>query len=222
MKTTSFVKPFILGAAALVSVFAAAQSVTTTTTSAGTVSEFGPDTIVVRSETSPAPVRYRYSKTTTYVDEAGNPVSVETVKSGLPVTVYYSGAGDQLVADRVVVRRNVIGATARVEERSVNTIGTISELGPDAITIVGQAGTPVRYHSTGTTRYVDEAGNPVSVETVKSGLPVTVYYTREGDRMIASRVVVTQRGVPVNPGAVIEKKTTTTTTTTEGVLKQKD
>jgi hypothetical protein len=46
------------------------------------------------------------------------------------------------------------------------------------------------YSSTKTTTYVDETGAPVSVETVKSGLPVTVYYTSEGDRMIANKVVV--------------------------------
>src|SRR6476659_8823891 len=82
-----------LGLALLTANVAIAQTAvtetTTTTTSAGTVSEFGPETIMIRSETSPEPIRYSYSKTTTYVDESGKPVSVETVKSGIPVTVYY-------------------------------------------------------------------------------------------------------------------------------------
>src|ERR1700729_1299991 len=60
-----------------------AQSTVTTTTSAGTVSEFSPNAITVTS--GGAPVSYTYSKTTTYVDENGNPVSVETVRSGVPV-----------------------------------------------------------------------------------------------------------------------------------------
>ena len=81
---------------------------TTTSTSAtqcaGTVSQFGPDTIVVSSTTSPTPVSYSYSKTTTYVDQNGNPVSVETVKSGMPVTVYYTQDGDKMVASKVVVQ----------------------------------------------------------------------------------------------------------------------
>ncbi len=79
-----------------------AQSVVTTT-SAGTVSEFSPSVITVTSGTSPAPVSYTYSKTTTYVDENGNPVSVETVRSGVPVTVYYSQDGDRMLASKVVV-----------------------------------------------------------------------------------------------------------------------
>src|SRR4051794_33203583 len=65
------------------------SSETSTTTSAGTISEFGPNVISIRSESSSQPIRYSYSKTTTYVDESGAPVSMETVKSGLPVTVYY-------------------------------------------------------------------------------------------------------------------------------------
>jgi hypothetical protein len=65
------------------------------------------DTIVIRSETAPTPVRYSYSKATTYVDETGAPVSMETVKSGLPVTVYYAKVGNLLVANRVVVRRTL-------------------------------------------------------------------------------------------------------------------
>src|SRR4029079_17414610 len=60
----------------------AVRETTTTTTSAGTISEFGPETIIIRSETSPEPVRYSYSKTTTYVDETGAPVSMDLVKSG--------------------------------------------------------------------------------------------------------------------------------------------
>ena len=90
-------------------------AVSTTTTSsattssatqcAGTVSQFGPDTIVVSSTTSPTPVSYSYSKTTTYVDENGKPVSSETVKSGAPVTVYYTQDGDKMIATKVIVRK---------------------------------------------------------------------------------------------------------------------
>ena len=86
-------------------------STTTTTTSNGTVSQFGPDTIVVSSTTSPTPVSYSYSKTTTYVDENGNPVSSETVKSGAPVTVYYTQDGDKMTATKVIVRKSTTTTT---------------------------------------------------------------------------------------------------------------
>jgi hypothetical protein len=85
--------------------FAETTTETTTTTSSGTVSDFGPDTIVIRSEASPDPIPYTYSKTTTYVDENGDPVSMETVKSGLPVTVHYTKTDDGMAASKVIVRK---------------------------------------------------------------------------------------------------------------------
>ena len=81
---------------------------TTTTTTTGTVSQFGPDTLVVRTTTSPNPVTYGYTKTTTYVDESGQPVTIETVKSGVPVTVHYDKSGDRMVATKVVVKKTTL------------------------------------------------------------------------------------------------------------------
>jgi hypothetical protein len=89
----------------------ATSTTTSTTTSAGTVSQFSPDTIVVKTTTSADPVSYSYSKTTTYVDEDGNAVSSETVKSGAPVTVYYTQDGDKMVATKVVVRKTTTSTT---------------------------------------------------------------------------------------------------------------
>lgn len=117
-----------------------AQGQTTTTVqsmnTAGTISELGPDMITIRSTTAAQPVRYTAGKTTTYVDETGAPVSMEIVKSGAPVTVYYTQSGDAMVADRVVVSRpatttTVAPATAPitpvVEEKSTTTTTTIEQ-----------------------------------------------------------------------------------------------
>jgi hypothetical protein len=104
---------------------ASAQSTTTTTTSstttAGTISEFSPNVITVRSTTSATPVSYSYSKTTTYVDQDGNPVAMETVKSGLPVTVYYTQDGDRMVASRVVVQRTSSPDTTTIKKTTTTT-----------------------------------------------------------------------------------------------------
>lgn len=104
-----------------------ATSTTKTTTTAGTISEFSPNTIVVRSTTSPEPISYTYTKTTTYVDDAGNPVSMEMVKSGLPVTVHYSKVGDAMTANKVIVHKRKTTTTAPAvigEERSTSTTTT--------------------------------------------------------------------------------------------------
>jgi len=188
---------------------------TTTTTTSGTVSEFGPDRILIRTQTAQTPVGYTFTKTTTYVDEAGVPVSVETVKSGLPVTVYYSKDGDRMVATKVVVRRMAPPEGGPVVEKrtttQTNTLGTISEFGPDRLVIREEkAFEPTTYGYTKRTTYVDETGAPVAVETIRSGVPVTVYYTREGDRLIADRVVV--RRATTRGGVPLETRTTRTTT----------
>lgn len=187
---------------------------TTTTTTTGTISEFGPDRMIVQTKTSKTPLGYTFTKTTTYVDENGQPVSIETVKSGLPVTVYYTKDGDRMVATKVMVRTRPVerGGAVVVEKQTIageNMPGTISEFGADAFIIRTETSPePVRYLYSKKTTYVDENGQPVSVETVKSGLPVTVYYTREGDRMNAVKVIV-RKAAP--PGVIIEKKTTTVT-----------
>ncbi|MCE0482780.1 MAG: hypothetical protein LV479_00915 [Methylacidiphilales bacterium] len=136
MKITRY--PY-LGAAVLAGLFATASlasaqdgtttTTTSSTTSAGTVSDFGPDVITVKSTTSPSPISYSYSKTTTYVDQFGNPVSVETVKSGMPVTVYYTQDGDRMVASKVVVRRTTtssdeVPAPSVEETRKTSTTTT--------------------------------------------------------------------------------------------------
>ncbi len=176
---------------------------TSTTTSAGTITRFSPDAIVVKTTTSTDPISYSYTKTTTYVDEDGNPVSMETVKSGLPVTVYYDKDGNKMVASKVVVRKTTVVSPTTPpmtqETTTTTSAGTITRFSPDAIVVrTAASADPVTYSYTKTTTYVDEDGNPVSMETVKSGLPVTVYYDKDGNKMIATKVVV--------------RKTTTTTT----------
>ncbi|MFN0075995.1 MAG: hypothetical protein ACKVY0_05935 [Prosthecobacter sp.] len=94
---------------------------TQTTTSAGIISEFGPEQIIIRTESSPDPLRYTYSKTTTYVDETGTPVARDTVKSGLPVTVYYTRVGSTLVANKVIVRTAVVTAVPVIETKTTTT-----------------------------------------------------------------------------------------------------
>jgi hypothetical protein len=112
------------------------------------------------------------------------------------------------------------GLFAQQEETTVETVtttktvGTISEIKPDTIVIRTEtSSSPTNYSSTESTTYVDETGAPVSMETVKSGLPVTVYYTREGDRMIANKVVVLKTTTTTIKPSIEEKKTTTKTTT---------
>ena len=79
---------------------------TTTTDANGTITEYTPGSAIVLRETS-GPVRYRVGKTVTYVTRSGkvlDPDVVRTrVKVGVPVRVHYSGTGDNMVVDRVIL-----------------------------------------------------------------------------------------------------------------------
>jgi hypothetical protein len=106
------------------------QSTTSkTTNSAGTITTFSPDTIAIRTITTSDPVSYAYTRTTTYVDENGAPVSMTLVKSGLPVTVYYVQDGDRMIASKVIVRRVLKKEAAApvIEEKRISTTTTTDQ-----------------------------------------------------------------------------------------------
>ncbi len=192
------------------------EATTTTTTSEGTVSEFGPQGLIIKTAVGSQPVRYISSETTNYVDENGNAVSAKIVTSGLPVTVYYTKVGDTLIASKIMVKTGVVAPIVTVSpvettQTTTMSMGTISEFGPKRIILRTEASPePLPYSYGKTTIYVDESGAPVSIKTVKSGVPVTVYYTKVGDNFVANKVIVRKAGL-ITP-QVIETKTTTTTT----------
>src|SRR5215475_13183065 len=104
-------KAVLIIALAFVAPFAWAQvsetTTTTTTTDAnGTITEYTPGSAIVLKETS-GPVRYRFGKTVTYVTRSGralDPDVVRTrVKVGVPVRVHFTGTGDNMMVDRVIV-----------------------------------------------------------------------------------------------------------------------
>jgi len=206
----------VLGLILISAPVAFAQSMVTTstrTTSVGKVSEFSPTYISVTTPSSSLPIRYTASKTTTYVDENGNTVSRETVRSGAPVTVYYDKQGDELIASKVVVQKSTDVSSdgmTTTTQKTTTTEGTVSQFSPNAIAVkTTTSETPVSYTFSKTTTYVDENGNPVSVDVVKSGAPVTVFYDYEGGTPVATKVVV--KSASSDP-TLIQKKTTTTTT----------
>ena len=98
------------------------KEVTTMSSSSGTVTEFAPSssTIVLKSESSPEPMRYSFTEKTMFMDPAGTVVSRETIRNQ-PVTVYYSSEGDQKVVNKVIVSKPSI-------ERKSSTTTTTEEI----------------------------------------------------------------------------------------------
>ena len=125
-----------LGICAFCMVVNAQETTTAVTTTRGTFSEFVPasKTVVVRSETNPAPLRYSITRQTTIMNEAGALVTLDQVPAGTPLSVYYTGTGDRLVASRIVVQRPVTtstvttGAAPVTAERTTTTTTTTRPL----------------------------------------------------------------------------------------------
>jgi len=109
MKTVSVFCSAVAGIALSGSVAFAGEvmeKTSTTTTYSGTVSDISPSssTIIVKSESSPAPVTYKYTKTTTWVDSSGNVITSEQARNS-PVTVYYAKEGDSMIVTKVVASK---------------------------------------------------------------------------------------------------------------------
>jgi hypothetical protein len=108
-----------------------------------------------------------------------------------------------LVAADVVEKEVTEKTTVKTETYS----GTVSEVNPSQSTIIVKSETsakPMTYALTEKTTFVDEAGNVVARESIRNR-PVIVYYTKEGDGMVVSKVVVTRP-----TGGVIQKRKETT------------
>jgi hypothetical protein len=101
---------------ALTAGIANAQTIVTTSPSTytGVVSEINPtaSTIILKSESAPAPVTYSYTPQTVFVDASGNTVSYEAIRN-VPVRVEYADQGGRTIVTRVVATRP-IGAPAVV------------------------------------------------------------------------------------------------------------
>jgi hypothetical protein len=96
---------------------------TTVTTTNGALTEYvpGSQTVVVRSETNPTPLRYVVSRQTTIVDETGAPLALERIPIGNSLSVEYTGTGDRLVVSRIVAHKTVNAPVATQETTTMTT-----------------------------------------------------------------------------------------------------
>jgi hypothetical protein len=107
------------------------------------------------------------------------------------------------------------GGTTGVSESTTSTStlngsGTITAYTPGSDYIMFRtesSTTPVRYYYTKKTVLVDPEGRTVEWSALKPDMPVTYTYTKEGDRMVVTKVTLAK------PLSSYETKETTTTTT---------
>src|SRR5207253_10896105 len=110
-----------------------------------------------------------------------------------------------------VTTKDAAAGTTTTETSTATSTGTISTYTPGTDYITFRTSTdaaPVRYYYSKDTTILDPEGHTDTWSAVRRDLPATVYYVREGDRMLVRKIVLSK------PAAVIEKKETTTTTTT--------
>ena len=93
---------------------------------------------------------------------------------------------------------------------TLNGSGTITTYTPgsDYIMFRSEASTePVKYYYNKSTTVVDPEGKAVELAALRPNMPVSYTYTRDGDRMVITKITLTK------PLSYYEKETTTTTTT---------
>ncbi len=89
------------------------SSTTTTSTSSldgtGTITTYTPgsDYIMFKSETSTAPTKYYYTKSTTIVDPEGKTVEWSMLKPDMPVRYTYVKEGDRMVISKITLTKPV-------------------------------------------------------------------------------------------------------------------
>lgn len=100
------------------------------------------------------------------------------------------------------------GSTA-VSTSAMDGTGTITTFSPDGniMTVrTSSSAEPITYYYTPQTVVVDPTGAAVQLSALRPDMPVTYTYTKEGDRMIVTKVALQK------PITYYEKTTTTTTT----------
>src|SRR6476660_4928926 len=103
------------------------------------------------------------------------------------------------------------GTTGESTTSTLSGSGTITTYTPgsDYITFRTESSTtPVKYYYTKKTVLVDPEGRTVEWTALKPDMPVTYTYTKDGDRMVVTKVTLAK------PLSSYEKKETETTTTT--------
>ena len=102
------------------------------------------------------------------------------------------------------------GSTGVSSTSTLNGSGTITTYTPGSDYIMFRteaSAEPVKYYYSKSTTVVDPEGKTVEWSALRPDMPVTYTYTRDGDRMVITKMTLTK------PLSYYEKKETTTTTT---------
>jgi hypothetical protein len=82
------------------------ETTTTTTETTGTVTEFTPGRHLFLKTEADQPVRYKFTKTVTYVTSDGKVIEASQIKKDSKVRVHYIKKGDNMLVDKVIVTQD--------------------------------------------------------------------------------------------------------------------
>jgi len=108
-------------------------------------------------------------------------------------------------------------ARGQATKTVTTTKGAFTQYVPSSETLVVRTDTdptPLQYVITKETTVVDESGAPVAINQIALGVPLSVQYTSNGDRLVASRVIVQRTPIAATVPGVSQQRITTTTTET--------
>lgn len=169
---------------------------------AGTVSAYDARGLTVQEPSTGSMTVYMTNGDTTFVDTHGRFVAPDRVALQTPVNVHYTPVGNMLLATKIVVNAQLTAD------------GNLTELSPGAVAIqlAGLPSTRVSYASGSKLKFVDKTGAVLPLQAVPMGAPVRVFYTKEDNALVASKVQL----LDPNTGlSTTTTRTTTTTTTTQ-------
>ena len=138
---------------------------------------------------------------------------VKLLAAGAAGTVALSTAFAQESSTTTTTTADTTGVSESTTSTStLSGSGTITAYTPGSDYIMFRtesSTTPVKYYYTKNTVLVDPEGRTVEWTALKPDMPVTYTYTKQGDRMVVTKVTLAK------PLSYYEKKETTTTTTTK-------
>ena len=84
----------------------ATTTTTSTTESTGTVTEFTPGQTLILKTEAEQPLRYKFSKSVTYVTADGKVIEASKIRKDSKVRVHYVKDGDDMMVDKVIVTQD--------------------------------------------------------------------------------------------------------------------
>src|SRR6266513_1461226 len=90
---------------------------------------------------------------------------------------------------------NPVTGTTTTASSTTTSAGTITAYSPGSDYITFRSTTdavPLKYYYTKNTTILDPEGRTVEWSAIRPDLPATVYYVKEGDRVVARKIVLSQ------------------------------